>query len=697
MFFRLVKGADWRRLCIILVPCAGILAYLNSFSGVFLLDDHSVLRRSGFIVPERLQRILIDLTFAANNALAPSPAGYHAVNLAIHIIAALFLYGVLRRTFLKSAAMADVAAPAAAVAAAIWEVHPLQTQSVTYICQRYEAAMGMFAFATLYAFLRHLESRTSRSAFAWRVATAVFCAAGMASKEEMSVTPVVLFLYDVLFVANGWRKAWRERGKFHGLTAAAGWGTLALLMSVRFVLGGWESMSSAPTYSVSEYAASQVLVIMRYLRLSFWPHPLCFDYSCPPVSDLMSILVPGAAVGVLLVATVIGLARLNPVAFLGCWFFLYLAPTSSFLPLGDIAFEHRMYLALAAPVVGVVVAMWLFFMRFEARWRVAGGLGLAAAMLFSVMMIAILSLLTYRRNMDYLSAERMWRDVTTKRPHNIRAWIWLGESLLEERKLFPAEQAAGRALTLCTADGIGGGRLKLNPRLRVHHESLAWNLMGRVMLAQGRIDEAERCFAEATGVLPSNLGARVNMAYVAALKGRLEEAMKECERLEGMSLEEARPRVKLLKGAILLRQGKCREADAELREVVSGRGFEGMNARLLLAWLLATCADSDIRNGAEAVAIADTVFKEVGGVRNVSVLEVMAAALAETGAHEAAAEWQSKAIELRKNGRASEECAGEGEREGVMYPSLFRWDESLKAMEGRLQMYQRGLPYRERH
>ncbi len=96
-------------------------------------------------------------------------------------------------------------------------------------------------------------------------------------------------------------------------------------------------------------------MIVHYLRLALWPHPLVLDYAWRPVDTLSATLPSVALVLALLAATLWSLYRKSWVGFWGAWFFLILAPTSSILPIADLAFEHRMYLPLAAVVVVAVV------------------------------------------------------------------------------------------------------------------------------------------------------------------------------------------------------------------------------------------------------------------------------------------------------------------------------------------------------
>ena len=135
----------------------------------------------------------MNLTLAANYALGGTNVwGYHAFNLAIHVLAALTLYGIVRRTLLRPGLWERFGASAEWVAlavAAVWTVHPLQTESVTYIIQRCESMMGLFYLLTLYSFIRAVESpRPVR----WQVVTVAACLLGMGTKEVMATAPLLV-------------------------------------------------------------------------------------------------------------------------------------------------------------------------------------------------------------------------------------------------------------------------------------------------------------------------------------------------------------------------------------------------------------------------------------------------------------------------------------------------------------------------
>ena len=208
-----------------------ILVYANSFNGVFLFDDAPHIVHNERIQHLRPlagllsgQRPIIDLSLAINYALGKLNVwGYHAINLGIHLLAALALYGVIRRTLSRNQ-LADrfgsSSGPLAAVAALIWAVHPLQTQSVTYIIQRSESLMGLFYLLALYCLIRSVDSVRRR---VWQLAAVACCASGMGSKAVMVTAPLVLFLYDWVFLSKSAAIAARRRWTLY-LGLAATWG-----------------------------------------------------------------------------------------------------------------------------------------------------------------------------------------------------------------------------------------------------------------------------------------------------------------------------------------------------------------------------------------------------------------------------------------------------------------------------------------
>ena len=148
-------------------------------------------------------RPLVNLTFALNyHAGERDPFGYHVLNLILHWLSALLLWAILTRTFRLeyfSGRFAGVGELLAFLAALLWSLHPLQTESVIYVTQRTELLMGFCFLATLYCSLRYwsAESRIGRST--WLALATTASLAGMASKEVMVSAPLLVLLFERTF------------------------------------------------------------------------------------------------------------------------------------------------------------------------------------------------------------------------------------------------------------------------------------------------------------------------------------------------------------------------------------------------------------------------------------------------------------------------------------------------------------------
>ncbi len=493
----LLKGGA-NRFIPLLAIFAGVYAYHNSLQGPFIFDDlvaitgNRTIRqlwppRSLVLAPfdsPVTGRPITNFSFAVNYALGGLNVwGYHVFNLAIHILAALVLYGVVRRTLLGPSLRdrhGDQASWFALAVALIWAVHPLQTESVTYITQRTELLMGLFLLLTLYCVIRSVES--SRPA-AWYAAAVVFTVLGIGSKEVMAVALVVVLAYDRLFLSKSFREAFRHRwGLYAGL--AASWLIFAALLPTRVGIDIETLSLTGVTPWV--YAKTQSGVIVHYLRLSFWPAPLVGDYDDWPLAKSAAAILPSAAVVItLLCATLWTFHRRLQPACLGVWFSLILAPSSSFWPLpSEIAAERRMYLPLAAVIVLIVTGGHMVLREISSRlkWPPSLYRFLAAALVVTI--VATLAHTTVRRNEDYRSAESFWNDVLAKRPNNARGHINLGHYLLRQGRIDEALSHFSQAL-----------RIKPN-------DALAHYNLGNALDSQGKLEEAIAHYSEALRIDP---------------------------------------------------------------------------------------------------------------------------------------------------------------------------------------------------
>ena len=522
-----------------LLAAAGCAAYLNSFSAPFLFDDfyHIVynprIRDSlhSFQFLTGTTRPLVAFTLAVNYALSGLNVwGYHAFNLAIHLAAGLTLLGILRRT-LKGPEAEDLAL----VASLIWLIHPLQTESVTYLIQRGESLMGLFYLLTLYCVIRGRPG--------WAI---LCCALGMLTKPVMVTAPVIVLIYARIFLAPSWKELLRRNGWLYaGLFAT--WAILPLTLSQGTQeyagLVGMDLKKVSPL----GYLLTQPGVILHYLRLSFWPHPLLLDTQWPTAKTFVEIVPPVAAVASLLVLTLWALRRRPEIGFLGVWFFGILAPTSSFLPIVDAAFEHRIYLPLAAVAVGVVLAARRLCGRRKTLFQVILFAGVLA-----------LSLATVRRNAVYSDPVSFWQEHLSHRPGNARALVNLGAALQQQGRSDEAEEAFKSAL-------------KFRPDLADAHNNLAY-----LLLLKGNLEEAFARYREALRLAPDSAMARKGMGMTLHRMGRLEEAAAEYEQALRLNPVFGDARVQL--GLIRQTQGRYPEAFRQYREALR------LNPKEAAAW-----------------------------------------------------------------------------------------------------------------
>ncbi len=327
-------------------------------------------------------RPLVNLSLAANYAVngilgigqAPSApgadetAGYHIVNLLIHLLCGALVFGIVRRTLTSGALRERWEAQGDAIAGAVtalWLLHPIQTEAVDYVIQRTELLVSFCYLGTLYASIRAWGAADAGGRIRWYAAAVVTCLAGMASKEVMITAPIVVMLYDRAFRARAAGNGEsgdaspvttpRDRVRFYvALTATA-------ILSLSLIATGSRRDSVGFQLGVTwyEYLYSQAWAISHYLRLVFWPDGLTLDYGRDPVTGLRGL--PGfvllAALGV---GTLVAWRKAKPLAFLGAWFFLVLAPSSSFVPIRtEIAAERRMYLALVPVLIAIVMGIEL--------------------------------------------------------------------------------------------------------------------------------------------------------------------------------------------------------------------------------------------------------------------------------------------------------------------------------------------------
>ena len=715
-----------------LLLALGVMAiYSNSLGGEWLYDDYaavfgnpavqqlsdpgaSLSRLVGNFVGAH-PRPLVSLTFSLNYLFGKNiPLTFHLTNVAIHTLAAFCLFGLLRRTLARLPQTASSASILAFTTALLWSIHPLQTEAVAYITQRYESLMGLFVLLTLLCVSRSASSRHSEP---WLVAASLSCLLALASKEVAVSLPILVLLYDRTFLAGSFREAWRARRPLY----------LAFLLA--WALFGWNQahihgrqfagFGLTATLPWWRYAMNQPAVILHYLRLVFWPHPLVLDYLWTPAPSIGPLLPGFFVIGSLLAGTAVALVRAPRWGFLGAFFFLILAPTSSIMPILDLAVEHRMYLPLAPLLTGLVLGLYGL-----AHGTIARRASLAVplrrtALVVGALAVALMGSLAYLRSEDYQSGISIWLDTILKRPNNPRAHSNYAHALYQAGRTDEAIREVRIALAYVPGNAVMHDNLGafLNDKGR-HEEAcaefqLAIQLnpgepkfrtnLAKASLEQGDSQKAEGILTTVLAMNPGYVPAHFELGNLFRAKGDPGKALAHYR--EAVRLQPGFTLAHWGVGILLLEQGHLQESldafrnYAELEQNPANawtivaqslymRGYapealqcwrralkhepKRVSTLLLMSWALSTNPHPEYRNGPEALALAEAALRNLPE-KTPAALETLGTAYAEMGRFPEACQAVQDAICIL------------GATEPV----------ALTSLQSRLAMYRQAHPYHE--
>jgi protein O-mannosyl-transferase len=440
--------ARWAAAILLAVAMA---AFANGLAGPFQFDDYNVIVHNPAVHDVAAWwdsmpgiRPLLKLSYAANWMSGFGAPGFHAVNILIHCLNVLLVFAIARRLAVRLNA-GEASAKIAFWTAALFALHPAQTEVVTYISGRSVGLMAWFVLASVFAWLKADES--SRPT-AWRVASVLLMVLALGVKENAWSLPFALLLCEAL------RPDWRWRT---ALTRTAGhWAVLAgLAAMVWFVPGYWRLLEgSLQTRTLWENLLTQIHGVTYLIGGPLLSLTLNID----PDLAAQAAWTPRLALEAAMLAGLVALAlfqwRRRPWLGFGIlWFFAMLAPTNSILPRFDIANDRQLYLAMMGPALMVAAACWR-----------------ATAEIRTVMVLAalgtVLGVATQIRNADYSSEVTLWQDAAAKSPDKARVFNNLGYALQQTGRFEDARTAYQRALALDPAHNKARSNLSSLPPAR---------------------------------------------------------------------------------------------------------------------------------------------------------------------------------------------------------------------------------------
>jgi tetratricopeptide (TPR) repeat protein len=542
---------------IALIVILGLLAYSSTFDAPFALDDNLIIKNNPLIknllnIPAMFaggigsfaSRPLMHATLAFNYHFGGlDPRGYHVVNLALHLINGILLYLLVVMTgrFLR---YADEGAtrPVALLASVLFVVHPVQTEAVTYIVSRSMLLATTFYLSGIMLFAKAATAERRKGLYI----AGLFIASllGAASRENFVTFPLMLVLYDLFFISGFKAKEALGRWRLY----------IAVLPACAYLV----HLAINNTYAQDEtlikgippifYALTQLKVHWTFLRLLALPINQNLDYSYPISQALIELPTVLSFVGYLgLWAGAILLARRRSTAAFGMlWFLVALLPISFMLVfvgmalglrLGDVIFEHRLYLPSAGIIAGFAAVTVSAAREIEFAWA------RKAVALCLVFALAALSVAAYKRNEVWQSNIRLWTDVIEKSPTNARGYnnrgdAYLGkgftaraiEDLTKALFIYPDYKMAHINLGVAYAEAglLQKGIQHFKAAIGIDSRySKAYNNLGNAYMQIGLMDRAIENFKMALRVDPQNATAFNNLGVAYLRKGLSDVAIEQ--------------------------------------------------------------------------------------------------------------------------------------------------------------------------
>jgi protein O-mannosyl-transferase len=503
----------------------GLLAYLNSFPNPFIWDDIYLvsenlhIRDIGYIprlfaenvyhldLIGRFYRPVLMTSFALDyNIWRLDPFGYHLSNILIHLGNALLVYGLIRLIFRRTSL--------AFLTAALFVLHPIQTEAVTYISGRADPLAAFFCLLSLYFFIRYIDFDGARRKLYFAVSVLCFILV-LLTKEASAIFPLVLLFYEACF----------RRDELKGKRSAkyAVFFVILLIYGVllrHFVLLNVKDISL--TSSLSPLASrlyTMPLIILTYLKLLLFPEGLHMERSDflfdrpvfffePRVIFALSILVAIAAFAWFI-------RKRSREAFFGfVWFILLLSPVLNIIPINAFVAEHWLYL----PSIGfflIVSSAFIYLFRFRSIKLCILG--------FIAVILAILGTLTVRQNYIWRNPIAFYRYTLKFYPTSARILNNLGAEyfnlgLYKDAEIkFRESLAAGREGAYAVYGYVNLGSAlylqgKKKESIEVFDEAIAHNpglpagywYMANNLFSDGETKKAVELYRKAAELMPSN-------------------------------------------------------------------------------------------------------------------------------------------------------------------------------------------------
>lgn len=469
------------------------------------------------------------LSFALNYKIhGTSVAGYHIVNIVIHIANSILVYLLVllsfRTPFMADSSIKKNSLYIAFFSSLLFAIHPLQTAAVTYIFQRFVSLAAFFYLLSLTAYVQSRLSESKRQSIFYYSIAFISAVLAMKTKEISFTLPVVITLYEFRFFGGPSLRVPLSK-RFYYLAPILL--TLSIIPITLMSLSGVHNLyqtREAIEFSRHEYLITQFRVIVTYLRLLLFPLKPYIDYEYPVFKSffhpqvMLSIVFLTAlfGLGVYLVIKSKGFNKVSSpilrlpevpslrlVGFGILWFFITLSVESSIVPLSELINEYRVYL----PSIGFIMSIvsTIFLLREKARASKIR----ERMLVMCVIVIGVLSVVTYLRNETYKDKIAIWEATAKRYPARANVHQMLGVAYAERNIIYKAIDQNLIAI-------------KLKPDLMPAHNNLGNNYKDI-----GMFDKAKEQYLIAINLRPDFAEAHYNLGLVYYKMGQLENARRE--------------------------------------------------------------------------------------------------------------------------------------------------------------------------
>jgi len=491
-----------------------------------------------------------------------APFVYRRSNVIFHCMTGILVYIavlLLMRLRPKNSFYNIYAVLIATITSALFLLHPVQTQTVSYVIQgQLEGLSALFSLLIILVFIALVTRATNFLAKISLLGVLLaLCVISCGTKEITIVLPFLLPLIDWFFIAQGSWQKFKKNWWIYVLVALAIWGSYVWLLGKNFfihvlsldiehtnTIGNMLTESAGQKITAGPFFISQFKVILHYLFMFVWPFSISVDYDWKLCRSVFSpdCLLP-LLVLIVIFALMVRVLKKDPanvLVFGLLWFFVCMAPRSTIMPSTELMADYKTYLASIGWLFFISLALVYGYQKLMKVYPIFGNVKVIFSL--GLLGLVLMSFATYQRNKIWRSGTEFWIDIINKAPNKARGYNNYGVNLLLEkndvhRAIWAFQRAielepttypdpynnisAAYALTNQHESAIHALRqsIRINP-----YQHKPYNNMGIYLMQKNIDDLAEKAFKQAIILYPHYGKAYFNLGRLYLKLNRTQEA-----------------------------------------------------------------------------------------------------------------------------------------------------------------------------